>query len=296
MNDPRSIRIHYLLRAVILLALALYIGHLVQQDALHYYVAPKLARWIRLCPVPLVLMALSLGLQAVLGTSAALCDCEHRLPRSGMGSSVLYGLFLLPLLLGVLLPDRALGSAAAARKGLALAYTAVEPGPHTSARASFTPANPYEAEFAELAAKLYAEPVIPVRPEIYSETLGAMNLYKSEFAGKEISVSGFLYREPQGAGQPAYAVSRFLVQCCTADATPFGILLQPGTPISLPADTWIEVRGKLDVTVYQGVETLVIAPESITAVQAPSTPYVYTSADAAAAWEELKEQQPGTLK
>ena len=74
MNDSRSIRFHYLLRAVILLAFALYIGHLVQQDALHYYVAPKLARWIRLCPVPITLMAISLGLQAVTGTSAALFD------------------------------------------------------------------------------------------------------------------------------------------------------------------------------------------------------------------------------
>ncbi|WP_238655936.1 TIGR03943 family putative permease subunit [Paenibacillus piscarius] len=291
MNSPRSIRIHYLLRAAVLLALALYIGHLVQQDALHYYVAPKLARWIRLCPVPLVLMALSLGLQAMLGASAALCDCEHRLPRSGLGSSVLYGLFLLPLLLGVLLPDRALGSAAAARKGLALSYTAVESGTGSGGR--FTPANPYEAEFAELAGKLYAEPVIPVRPEIYSETLGAMNLYKSQFAGKKLSISGFLYREPQGSSPPAYAVSRFLVQCCTADAAPFGILLRPGTPISLPADTWIEVRGKLDVALYKGTETLMIIPESITRVQPPSTPYIYTNADAAAAWEEL---QPGAVK
>lgn len=288
MNNPRSIRVHYLLRAAILLALALYIGHLVQQDALHYYVAPKLARWIRLCPVPLVLMALSLGLQAVLGTSSTLCDCEHRLPRSGLGSSVLYCLFLLPLLLGVLLPDRALGSAAAARKGLSLSYTAAESGRGTGSGPEFTPGNPYEAEFAELAGKLYAEPVVPVRPEIYSETLGAMNLYKSQFAGKEISLSGFLYREPQGSGQSAYAVSRFLVQCCTADATPFGILLQPGTPISLPADTWIEVRGKLDVALYKGTETLMIVPESIAAVPPPSTPYVYTNADAVAAWEKLQ--------
>ncbi|WP_339223947.1 TIGR03943 family protein [Paenibacillus sp. FSL H8-0332] len=284
MNNSGSIRFHYVLRAVILLAFALYIGHLVQQDALHYYVAPKLARWIRLCPVPLSLMALSLGLQAVLGRSSALCDCEHRLPRSILGSSALYSLFLLPLLLGFLLPDRALGSAAAAKKGLALSYTAVE----SATGDRFTPANPYEAEFAELAGQLYRQPVIPVFPEIFSETLGALNLYKSQFEGKEISVSGFLYREPQGSGQSGYAVSRFLVQCCTADATPFGILLAPGTQISLPADTWIEVRGKLHVTLREGMETLQIAPQSITAVAVPSTPYVYTNADAAAAWKELQ--------
>lgn len=82
MNDSRSIRFHYLLRAVILLAFALYIGHLVQQDALHYYVAPKLARWVQLCPIPLTLMALSLAVQALFGKGSVLCDCEHRLPHS----------------------------------------------------------------------------------------------------------------------------------------------------------------------------------------------------------------------
>ena len=288
MNDSRSIRFHYLLRAGILLAFALFIGHLVQQDALHYYVAPKLARWIRLCPVPLSLMALSLGLQAILGKSSVLCDCEHRLPRSGLGSSALYSLFLLPLLLGFLLPDRALGSAAAARKGIALSYTAVESG----SGAKFTSASPYEAEFAELAGKLYRQPVIPVIPEIFSETLGALNLYKSQFEGKEISVSGFLYREPQGAGQASYAVGRFLVQCCTADATPFGILLRPGTQISLPADTWIEVRGKLHVVLYEGKEVLQITPETLTQIPEPPTPYVYTNADSVAAWEELHASVP----
>lgn len=117
MNDSRSIRFHYLLRAVILLAFALYIGHLVQQDALHYYVAPKLARWVQLCPIPLTLMALSLAIQALFGKGNVLCDCEHRLPHSIFKSTALYGLFLFPLLLGFALPDRALGSMAASKRG-----------------------------------------------------------------------------------------------------------------------------------------------------------------------------------
>ncbi|WP_342481616.1 TIGR03943 family protein [Paenibacillus sp. FSL L8-0340] len=284
MNDSGSIRYHYLLRAVILLLFALYIGHLVQQDALHYYVAPKLARWIKLCPVPLALMALSLGIQALFGNSSVLCDCEHRLPRTGLRSSALYGLFLLPLLLGFLLPDRALGSAAAAKKGIALTYTTVEP----REKESFVAANPYQAEFAELAANLHAQDVITVYPEIFSETFGAIDLYKGQFAGKEITVSGFLYREPAVAGTSSYAVSRFLVQCCTADATPFGILLDPQTQISLPADTWIEVRGKLQVVKYGGKELMRIAADSITAIPQPSTPYVYTNADSVAAWKQIQ--------
>ncbi|MCE3200240.1 TIGR03943 family putative permease subunit [Paenibacillus sonchi] len=285
MNDSRSIRIHYGFRALLLLLFALYIGHLVQQDALHYYVAPKLARWVRLCPVPLSLMALSLGIQALFGKSARLCDCEHRLPRSGLNSVMLYGLFLFPLLLGFLLPDRSLGSAAAAKKGMSLSYIADEAAEHVK----FNAASPYLEEFAELAGKLYAQPVIEVYPEIFSETLGAIDLYKQQFEGRTITVTGFLYRESGKSIKPVYAVSRFLVQCCTADATPLGILLDPRTQISLPADTWIEVRGKLRLSSYMGKQVMEIAPESINPVPQPSTPYVYTNADSVAAWAEIQQ-------
>ncbi|MDF9842235.1 MULTISPECIES: TIGR03943 family protein [unclassified Paenibacillus] len=290
MNDPRSIRVHYLLRAVLLLGFALYIAHLSQQNALHYYVAPKLARWIRLCPVPLSLMAVSLGIQALFGKSSALCDCEHQLPRSMFKSTALYSLFLLPLLLGFVLPDRALGTAAAARKGVSLTYISPEEGREER----FAAANPYQEEFAELAGKLYKQPVITVHPEIFSETFGAIDLYKEQFEGKEIAVSGFLYRE-QGAAGDSYAVSRFLVQCCTADATPFGILLDPQAQISLPADTWIEVRGKLHTAEYQGKTIVQIIPETVTPIPQPSTPYVYSNADSVAAWEQISSS-PGVTE
>ncbi len=78
MNDSKSIRLHYLFRAAVLLAFAYYIWHLTNENALSYYVAPALARWIKLCPIPLGLMALSLIIQAVLGKSAMLCNCDHR--------------------------------------------------------------------------------------------------------------------------------------------------------------------------------------------------------------------------
>lgn len=284
MNDSRSIRIHYGLRAVILLAFALYIGHLVQQDALHYYVAPKLARWVKLCPVPLVLMAISLVVQALFGKGSVLCDCDHRLPRSGHRSVVLYGLFLFPLLLGFLLPDRALGSMAVAKKGISLSYLSDEPKNNVT----FEPADPYHEEFAELAKNLYAQPVIPVYPAIFSETFGAIDIYKHQFEGKEIAVAGFLYPTEAGSAYNTFAVSRFLVQCCTADATPFGIMVDSGKKISLPADTWIKVRGKLHIVQYKGQEIMQITAESITPISQPVTPYIYTSPDSIAAWDQLQ--------
>lgn len=284
MNDSRSIRFHYLLRAIILLAFALYIGHLVQQDALHYYVAPKLARWVKFCPIPLVLMALSLTIQALFGKRDVLCDCEHHLPSSLHKSAAIYGLFLFPLLLGFLLPDRALGSMAAAKKGLTLSSLPLE----TKNTTKFETSDPYHTELTELAKILYAQSTIPVYSNIYSETFGAIEMYKQQFEGKEISVSGFLYRDEKETPENSFAVSRFLVQCCTADATPFGMLVDPGKLKSLPVDTWIEVRGKLQIVQYKGQELMQIRAETITPIAQPATPYIYTSPDSISAWEELQ--------
>lgn len=284
MNDARSIRFHYLLRAVILLAFALYIGHLVQQNALHYYVAPKLARWVRLCPIPLTLMALSLAIQALFGKGSVLCDCEHRLPHSIFKSTALYGLFLFPLLLGFALPDQALGSMAASKKGISLTSSPSE----INNAVRFESIDPYHEELTELAKLLYAQPTIPVYSDIFSETLGAIDLYKQQFEGKEISVSGFLYRDDSETPKNAFAIGRFLVQCCTADATPFGMLVDSGKLKSLPTDTWIEVRGKLQVVQYKGQEMMQIRAEAITPIAQPTTPYIYTSADSIAAWKALQ--------
>ncbi|MBW4085002.1 hypothetical protein [Paenibacillus sp. S150] len=68
-----------------------------------------------------------------------------------------------------------------------------------------------------------------------------------------------------------------------------GILLAPLTQISLPADTWIEVRGKLHAASYKGKEIMQITPETIIPVPQPSTPYVYTSPDSVAAWQEIQQ-------
>jgi len=286
MNDARSIRLHYGLRAILLLLFALYIGHLVQQDALHYYVAPKLAVWIRLCPVPLVLMSINLMVQALFGAGGSLCDCDHKLPQSLWHSAALYGLFIFPLLLGFLIPDRALGSAAAARKGLALTYSAAGGGPGLHSE-HFSPA---DKKNAELAAALAGQSVVRVYPEVFSETFAVMDLYKSSFEGKEIIVSGFLYRDMTPVHGEIFAVSRFLVQCCTADAAPLGIMLDPGKQISLPADTWIEVRGKLHQVHYRGQEIMQITAESITKIPEPATPYIYTNPDSIAVWKGLQDQ------
>ncbi|MFP4978754.1 TIGR03943 family putative permease subunit [Paenibacillus sp. CN-4] len=288
MNETRIVRLHYLLRAGILLALAGLLARWSSRSELQLYVTPETAGWVKLCPIPIAAMAAVLTYQALFGRPELLCDCERPLPRSPLRIGSAYALFLLPLLFGLLLPNQALGSTAAAQKGMAfVSAPAAESREREDSRFA---ASPYLQEFTDLAQRLQQEQIIPIYPSLFSETLGAIDLYKSEFAGREVRVTGFLYPGDAADPEGRFAVGRFLVQCCTADAAPLGILVKPPTPNSLPADTWIQVQGKLEIAGYQGAETVQIAAERITVVPEPSEPYVYTSPDSVEEWDRLRQE------
>lgn len=287
MNHPRIIRRHYLARAFILLGFALFIAHLTRAGALHYYIGPRMEPLIRLCPIPLAVMAVCLAYQALFQRSAVLCDCERPLSVSKWKNGTVYGLFLLPLLLGTLLPDQALGSSAAVKKGMSLT------SPLLAAERLedlFRTPDPYNSEFAELAKRLYPQDIVEVKPEIFSETIGAIELFPEQFRGKKVKLSGFVYQEPGNPGGAAneLILGRFLVLCCTADSSPFGLVVTSDRPLSgLAKDAWIEVEGTIEPQTRQGRAMITVKAERIREIPRPETPYVYPNEDSVKAWENL---------
>lgn len=294
MNQPRVIRRHYLARSVILLGFALFIADLTRSGTLHYYIGPRMEPLIRFCPIPLAVMAVCLAYQALFQRSAALCDCERPLSVSRWKNGIVYGLFLLPLLLGTLLPDQALGSSAAAKKGMSLTSPLL-----ASERLEelFRAPDPYNVEFAELAKRLYPQAVVEVKPEIFSETIGAIELFAEKFRGKKVKLSGFVYQEPGRHGGQGNAdeliLGRFLVLCCTADSAPFGLVVTSDQPIEgIAKDTWLEVEGVIEPQIRQGKAIITVKAERIREIPRPETPYVYPSEDSVKAWENLSKVEP----
>ncbi|MDU4695815.1 MULTISPECIES: TIGR03943 family putative permease subunit [Paenibacillus] len=286
MNHPRVIRRHYLARSLILLGFALFIAHLTRSGAMHYYIGPRMEPLLRFCPFPLAVMAVCLAYQALFQQSAALCDCERPLSVSRWKNGTVYGLFLLPLLLGTLLPDQALGSSAAAKKGMSLSSPLL-----ASERLEelFRAPDPYNNEFAELAKRLYPQDVVEVKPEIFSETIGAMELFADQFRGKRVKLSGFVYQEPGSQGKENELIlGRFLVLCCTADSAPFGLVVTADQPlVGLTQDSWLEVEGTIEPQTREGKAILTVKAERIREIPRPKTPYVYPSEDSVKAWDNL---------
>ena len=316
---PRShfIQWHNLIRAGWIGGLAVYIIHLNSSDSLHYYLAPTMQKLLLCCPVPFLFIAVIMAWHGLFGRNEVHCDCEHPPPSGLLRNSLVYGLIAIPLLLGFLLPDRALGSSMASQKGMSLTYAPPEirrkePLPETvklnvqdlaqqkqqqtavtsttATNVQFVPPDEYSREFAELAEKLYAEQVIRVYPEIFSETLGTIDMFQRQFAGKDISLSGFVYRDKSMDHESHFALGRFLVMCCPADAAPFGVMVHIPEANNLPTDSWVQIDGTIGSAQVDGKDTIEIRATKVTPVSEPSTPYIYTSADSVMAYEQIKSR------
>ena len=107
MVQKRSLSGHYFLRAAILFGFAVYIVYLVKTGNLLYYIAPPMVIYVKLSALGFNAVAIYQIYLAFssLGKREPDCDCEHLPSTSGWRNMLFYSLFIVPLLLGFLLPD-----------------------------------------------------------------------------------------------------------------------------------------------------------------------------------------------
>ncbi|WP_337098130.1 TIGR03943 family putative permease subunit [Paenibacillus sp. YIM B09110] len=287
--------IHHLLRATILTGFAFFIVYLFQTDEMTLYIAPRMELYVKLSAIGLYAAAIYqiyAALQKRMGKQEADCDCEHdHEPSPSIAKNTLiYGLFLLPLALGFLAPTGTLGSALAAKKGVSLSgspsfersdlITAPVPevdlAPVSEEKKldALFPYDEYTIDHANYGKILYSQPAIEVPEKQFIETLTTLDLYREAFLGKEVVLSGFVYREDE-MGKDRFAVSRFAMNCCSADALPYGLMIEWPKGNEYAADEWVSVKGTLKTTSYMDNEIITLEATKIERIEAPATPYVY---------------------
>ncbi|WP_103108691.1 TIGR03943 family putative permease subunit [Brevibacillus reuszeri] len=342
--DQTSLRRHYWIRSVILSGFTLLLTYLIMSEKLSHYLAPRLHMFSYVTLGILVILTVVSIRQAIVGASEYECDCEdvHKVPRSPWISLIVYGLFLLPLAMGFLMPDKILGSDVAEKRGITLLSNDVrklaevaaatdsaesnsdnagsshstdlsqsEGGTESEPEAGSEkveedsqeqgasdatkqePANVEDEQirkrfdangfgdfYTDLAVSLYKQPVIDLHEKVFLDGLTTMELYANEFAGKEMETLGFVYRQTDFSAEQ-FVVARFSVSCCTADASVFGILVEKPDGSKWAKDSWVKVRGKLELRKVDGFDMLVLKANQVEPVKAPKDPYVYYSYDAA---------------
>ncbi|UFJ43090.1 TIGR03943 family protein [Brevibacillus humidisoli] len=112
---------HYFLRSLLLAGFTLLLAKLIWTDDINLYLAPRMRGLAYVTLGVLAILTCASFRQATMAkVESCSCSGDHSLPGSWWKSVIVYGLFLLPLLMGFAMPEKILGSEVAEKRGLNL--------------------------------------------------------------------------------------------------------------------------------------------------------------------------------
>lgn len=312
-KEDSDLSFHTYLRGIILIGFALLILGLIVTDNIKYYIAPKMMPFIYFGLVVFLLLGVIQILRSMSkNVDEFECDCgaDHQVTGPTWLKIIIYAVFILPILMGFIIPDQALNSSVAANRGII--YNAgnnvqqeFNPPVLNNESESNTPradrfledpdayfANEFDDdiehfqvedlydeewlnEYYNEQLKIYeSESYIYVDDDNYLDIMVLLDLHLDDFIGKEIEMGGFVFRE-NDFEENQFVVARFAITCCTADAGVYGTLVEAEEAKYYDDDTWVRVRGTIRETEYHGQRLPMIQMREIRMIDEPDSPYVY---------------------
>jgi putative membrane protein len=304
---------HAFIRGIILFGFTMLFISLISTGNIKFYIAPAMMPFIYFAlAVFLVLSIVQIIRSTPRGQQEELeCDCgtNHNMTGPTWKKITIYSIFIVPLLMGFMLPDKVLDSSVVAMRGVQLGsgiYSKPAPierleGTQTQKQgklgtdradqflndinSSGGELEHYTVEdtlsydgfddyYTELANELKDKDVIIVEDENFLDIMTVMDIYQEDLLGKTVEIMGFVYREP-GMNMDELVVARFSMTCCTADSAVYGLLIKGEETRKFENDTWIRVRGKMDIAEFNGWMIPILQLEEAVEVPEPDSPYVY---------------------
>ncbi len=184
-------------------------------------------------------------------THAAGQDHDHE--SGGFEQAVTYLLVLAPLVLGLAVTPRALGSSALSGEHM------------TSLLLAFPPISTVAAPVA---------PPMPSRPITdVPDLLAYLRRAGESGVGQRVHAAGLVVRNDALDGNE-FALLRYSIVHCVADAIPVGLLVvTPGDP-GVQSDGWVEVDGVLAVQQREGDRLVSIVADRVVLAEEPVNPYL----------------------
>lgn len=289
MEQTNDLSFQKFIRGIILVGFTLLLVKLLLSGNITNFIAPRMLPFIYFATGTFLIMGI---LQIWRSDSKKdldiFCDCglDHNRKPSPIKSLVLYCLFLFPVFTGFLFPDVILDSSVVAKRGinLASANASVEQKQDSSnngneavtASADSTTTDSSQPKSVD---ELYIEGLlnndkIEVTDPEYSKIISSIETNLDKFVGKEIELTGFVYREPDYK-QDQMAISRFTVSCCVADVQVMGTLATGEIAKQLKNDEWVKVTGIIEKGERNGQTLPSIQIKNLEKIEAPSDPYIY---------------------
>ncbi|TDL60096.1 TIGR03943 family protein [Rhodococcus qingshengii] len=222
------------------------------------------------------------------------CSHDHGVSPFNTKKLIAYVIIVFPLVTGFLLPAKVLDASIADKKGGLAVLTNQKsekekdekPAPSNSQQedpvinGDLVDLSRLEElvytkdEYNQLIQHLLQSSTIKMNDDIFSTYYDEIQTDIEKFKGREIELKGFVYKE-EGLEQDQLVLSRFLITHCVADASIIGFISELPEASSLKENTWIEVKGVLDTTNFNGTELPIIKITTWKKINEPKEPYLY---------------------
>lgn len=235
-------------RAGLLFGFALLIVKLFIAGEMVKYMSPALDPLTALTGVLLALM----GAMELRGDLRDAGGAEDHANPTDQALTVL--LLLVPLILGLVVPPRALGSSALGGEDVSRLLLTFGSSGRTSAAGSAPPAPP--------------TPIDDV-PELltYLQQVGELGV------GQRVRVIGLVARSPTLPSNELVLL-RYAITHCVADARALGLLVIPPNDAGWLTDQWVQIDGALNTREREGDRLVSIVADTIEPIDEPPNPYL----------------------
>lgn len=116
---------------------------------------------------------------------------------------------------------------------------------------------------------------ITIRDEDFALWISELFINMEKYEGYQISVKGFVFRDPETMSNNEFVPARLMMSCCTADLAPFGLICKYDKVAELKEDAWITVEGIIHIGKYLDQDEPQITVTKISPAEKPEQEYVY---------------------
>ena len=291
MSNQEQKTFHRYIRGIILIGLAMLLFKLLVTGNIDHFIAPKMTKFTYVAfAVFLLLGCLQVWRNG--GEKEKDCHCceHHVLPKSRMKGFLLYALFVIPIISAFLFSNVTINGNVAAKRGMnqsVQAKSVEQKVPQTKQVSSDwrellvdkeeepiqnLPASGQSP--GELERNMMKQKTIQVDDKNYIQTMDIIGQDVLGFKGKQITFTGFTYKDKEVQGHQA-VVARYGITCCVADAAVWGMIVSGNGINTFSEETWVKVTGILDETTYKGTLFPLVKVSKVEKVEQPKDPYVY---------------------
>jgi putative membrane protein len=236
------------LKALTLIGLAFFLYSRLYNGTLFFYINRRFAWLTLLAAIGLLLISASYQYRPTRPHIHE--DAGHHHAISWGGLLVV----ILPVVLGLIVPPKPLGTSAMANRGVSV-------GSMASAASSGSGTVLVTTDEGD---RTVLDWVIA-----FGE-----NPDPAAFVGQEAHVVGFVYRDGRFDAD-TFMAGRFVVTCCVADATAVGLIVHWPEASSLAQDQWVEVSGHFEPGEFDGQQVPILVADTIIPTEPPNQPYLY---------------------